>query len=201
MQAASELVQALGPVVAELNRLNVRYYVGGSVASSHHGAARSTLDVDINAELDDATAMHFIAAMQPEFYVSEVAVRDAIKRRSCFNLLHYATSYKVDIFVSKNRQFDQSVLSRAVESMLGDPVAISVRMATPEDIILLKLDWFRLGDFASERQWNDLTQVTKLHGQRLDSAYLQHWVNELGLHELWKMLMSEISVGREPNEE
>lgn len=200
MDAASELVQALGPVVAELNRLNVRYYVGGSVASSLHGAARSTLDVDLNAELDDSSAMQLVTSLQAEYYVSEVSVRDAVRNRSCFNLLHYASSYKVDIFVSKNSLFDQSVLSRAVESMLGDPVAIAVRIATPEDIILLKLDWFRLGDFASERQWNDLKLVTKLHGQRLDSRYLQHWVNELGLHELWEMLMSEISVGPFMNE-
>ena len=79
--------------------------------------------------------------------------------------------------------------------MLGDTVAIAVRVATPEDIILLKLDWFRLGDFASERQWNDLTRVAKLYGRSLDSRYLNYWVNELGLHELWEMLLSEIGVG------
>src|SRR5262245_5531084 len=46
MSEASELIQALRPVLDELNRLGVRYYIGGSVASSIHGAARSTLDVD-----------------------------------------------------------------------------------------------------------------------------------------------------------
>jgi len=93
MAETSDLIQALGPVVAELERLGVRYCVGGSVASSFHGAPRSTLDVDLSAELDEADALRLVAALGNDYYVSEVAARDAVRRRSCFNLLQHALTH------------------------------------------------------------------------------------------------------------
>ena len=53
MTSPSELVRALGPLVDELVALWRRHYVGGSVASSIHGAA-PYLDVDVAVELDEA---------------------------------------------------------------------------------------------------------------------------------------------------
>jgi len=49
--SGSELTTALMPVVEALQQLGVGYYVTGSVASSAHGVARASLDVDIVAEL------------------------------------------------------------------------------------------------------------------------------------------------------
>ena len=47
----AEWLRAAEPVVAALERLGVRYQIGGSVASSIHGVARTTLDVDLVADL------------------------------------------------------------------------------------------------------------------------------------------------------
>src|SRR2546423_1373697 len=99
MLDSSSHVQALGPVLAELNRLGVRHCVGGSVASSVHGAVRSTLDDDLAAELDEPAARRLVAALNDDYYVSETAALEAIRRRSCFNLVHLATGFKIDIFV------------------------------------------------------------------------------------------------------
>lgn len=101
MSDQDELVSALAPVARTLEQLGVRYYVGGSVASSFHGASRSTMDVDLVCELQDSDVADFIKLVGNDFYISEVAVRDAIRRQSCFNLIHYPTSFKVDVFVSK----------------------------------------------------------------------------------------------------
>jgi hypothetical protein len=192
MADPSELVQALRPVVDELSRLGVRHYIGGSVASSMHGAGRSTLDVDIVAELDEATAPSLIASLKSEFYVSDAAVLDAVRRRSCFNLIHLATSFKVDVFVSQDREFDRSVLGRAVKNTIGDSEVVSAPVATPEDIILLKLEWYRLGNETSERQWADLTTVAKLQGDQLDRNYLHHWSSDLGVSSLVERLLFEV---------
>ena len=192
MEGTSELVRALRPVVDELHRLGVRYYVGGSVASSIHGAVRSTLDVDIAAELDEESALALVAALQSEFYVSEQAVLDAVRRRACFNLIHLATSFKVDVFVSQERAFDRLVQERAVLQVLGEANNLSARVATAEDTILFKLEWYRLGHEISERQWNDLTLVAKLQGPRLDHEYLHRWASELGVADLLGRLLSHI---------
>lgn len=53
MPDADDLVLALEPVARLLQTLGVRFYIGGSVASSFHGAVRSTMDVDIVCELTE----------------------------------------------------------------------------------------------------------------------------------------------------
>jgi hypothetical protein len=44
---ASDLVAALRPVTDALDALGVAYYIAGSLASSTHGIARSSLDTDV----------------------------------------------------------------------------------------------------------------------------------------------------------
>lgn len=195
MADPSELVQALQPVIDELDRLGVRHYVGGSVASSIHGAARSTLDADVVAELDEATALSLAASLQSEFYVSKANVIDAVRRRSCFNVIHLATSFKVDVFVSQQREFDRCVQDRAVKSIISETGPLSAPVATPEDIILLKLEWYRLGNETSERQWSDLTTVAKLQADRLDRDYTRRWAVQLGVADLLERLIVEIESG------
>lgn len=190
----SDLIAALRPVIAEFQRLGVRYYLGGSVASSFHGASRSTMDVDIAAELDETNAVRFVDALKSQYYVSETAVREAVRLRTCFNLIHLATSFKVDIFVSRDREFDRQAQLRALNEKLGAAEPIEARVASPEDILLAKLEWFRLGDEASERQWSDLLRVASLQRSRLDLAYLRRWAQELGVLDLLERLLSETQI-------
>lgn len=114
MSDADDLVAALTPVVAALTRIGVRHYIGGSVASTMHGAIRSTMDVDLVCDLRADQVDTFLAAFGPEFYVSGSAVRQAVEKRSCFNLIHLPTAYKVDVFVSRGRPFDEAAMKRAV---------------------------------------------------------------------------------------
>ena len=75
-------------VVGALNELEIPYMITGSVCSSFYGNPRSTHDLAIVVELDsDAAARihhHFSAA---GFYVSEVAIREALAHQSMFNVL------------------------------------------------------------------------------------------------------------------
>ncbi len=93
---ADDLVLALRPVAQALQSLGVRFYVGGSVASSFHGAVRSTMDVDLVCELAEADVPMLLSRLGDDYYASEPAIRDAIRRKSCFNLIHLPTSFKVD---------------------------------------------------------------------------------------------------------
>lgn len=166
--------------------------MGGSIASSVHGAARSTLDVDLAAEITEADAQELVQSLSTEYYVSQTAARDAVRHKSCFNLIHLTTSFKVDIFVSRGREFDRSVLDRATIETLGTVDPLAARIVSAEDIILVKLEWYRLGNATSERQWNDVTRVAKLYGSHLDRNYIFHWAGELGLLDLVEQLFLEI---------
>ena len=185
MSDVDDLVAALEPVATALGRLGVGFYVGGSVASTYHGAIRSTMDVDLVCELRSEQ----VAAFGPEGYVSEPAVRDAVERRSCFNVIHLPTAFKVDVFVSRGRPFDVAAMSRAAPQPLGGDRPLAVPIATAEDSIIAKLEWYRLGDEASERRWDDVLRLVALLGDTLDVAHMRLMAASLGVGDLLERLL------------
>ena len=48
---ANEIISALEPIIKTFDELKILYYIGGSIASSTYGAARSTLEVDLITNL------------------------------------------------------------------------------------------------------------------------------------------------------
>ena len=179
------LFAALKPVIEAFEGLSVAYYLGGSVASSFYGVARTTLDADLVADLEAGHAPPLIARLGDEYYASQEAISDAIARKSCFNVIHLTTMFKVDVFVAKPGLYDRQALARrrSAAVFLGG-VAEDFMIASPEDVILSKLQWFRLGQQVSERQWQDVLGVLRVQGPRLDEAYLLKWARELGIGDL-----------------
>lgn len=190
LSTSDVLIDALMPVVAALRHLGVRHYVVGSIASSFHGATRSTMDVDLVAELSEEKISDFIGRVGDEFYVSETAARDAV-RRSCFNLIHLPSSFKVDVFVSLGRPFDRESMGRATLEQLGESRSIQVPVATAEDTVISKLERFRLTNETSERQWDDVSKLIRLLGEAADLAYLQRAAESVGVDDLLQRLLSQ----------
>lgn len=192
MDSADDLVLAIRPIKTVLESLNIRYFVGGSVASSYHGAMRSTMDVDLVAVVSLEQLESLLAAVTDEFYASETAIRAAIVNRTSFNLIHLPTSFKVDVFVSRGRPFDESSFARAAICYIGSPEnGVEVPIASIEDILAAKLDWYRIGDEVSERQWNDMTRLVQLHGTRIDWKYLHSVAAEIGVSDLLERLKGQ----------
>ena len=187
-----DLVAAVEPVKVAFEKLGVRFFVGGSVASSWHGATRSTMDIDLVAELSLENVAQFIGLVEQNFYASEAAIREAIERTSCFNLIHNATSFKIDIFVSRNRPFDQDSFARAEQGEIGGRFKLNVPVASAEDIIVSKLEWYRLGEETSERQWEDVSRVLRLLGDAVDGKYLSSAADQVGVLDLWEKLKREM---------
>lgn len=171
-------------VTQALERLSIPYAVGGSLASSVHGVMRSTLDVDIVADLKLEHISPLVAALAKEFYVDDEMMRGAIENYSSFNLIHYETAFKVDIFIRRPRPFDQAQLERRRTAVIVTDPEQSVYVVSPEDIILAKLEWYRLGGETSDRQWRDILGVIKTRAEDLDLAYLRHWAAELNVSDL-----------------
>lgn len=188
--AAGEMSQvplfaALKPVIEAFESLSVSYYLGGSVASSFYGVPRTTLDVDLVADLEAGHALPLIARLGDQYYASQEAIFDAIARKSCFNVIHLPSMFKVDVFVAKPGLYDRQALARRRSGAVSlGGVAEDFMIASPEDIILSKLQRFRLGRQVSERQWQDVLGVLRVQGPRLDEAYLEHWACELGIGDL-----------------
>jgi hypothetical protein len=182
---SNDIVAALEPVVDALIELGVRYRVGGSVASSAFGVPRSTLDVDVACELREEHVVRFVARLSETYYVDADMITDAIRRRSSFNVIHLATMLKIDVFVRKGRPFEQQSFERGVCRSLEDaPNARVFDLTAAEDIILYKLEWFRLGGGVSERQWKDAVGVIAVQKESLDLPHLRRWAGELGVDDL-----------------
>jgi hypothetical protein len=175
-------------------RLGVRYAVGGSLSSSLHGVMRSTLDVDIVADMRLEHIQPLVDALSPEFYADDEMMRDAIERHSSFNLIHYETSFKVDVFIPKPRPFDQMQLERrALAAITIDPER-SLYVTSPEDVILSKLEWYRMGGEVSERQWRDVLGILKIQAGNLDLSYLRQWAKELNVSDLLERALTESTI-------
>ncbi len=185
MPPPAEHVRAIKFVVSVLDDLNIRYAIGGSYASSTHGAARQTQDADIAVEPFPGKEKLFALRFPPnEYYADEYMIRDAVARRASFNILHLPTAFKIDIFVQKDRAFDREFLARRVKAPVFGDAEGEFGVVTAEDTILLKLEWFRLGGEVSDKQWGDILAVMKTQRELLDSAYLDKWAVEIGVKDL-----------------
>lgn len=189
MQGESTRITLL--VTHALEQFEIPYAVGGSLASSLHGVMRSTLDADILADMRLEHIPALVGALSKEFYADDEMMKDAINHRSSFNLIHYETAFKVDIFIRKLRSFDQIQLARRKRSVIATDPEESVYVVSPEDIVLAKLEWYRMGGEVSDRQWRDILGVLKTRAGELDLGYLREWAAELKVPDLLDRALKE----------
>lgn len=185
MERNIEGLQVTKEVARRFEELQIPYVLGGSLVSSIHGLPRSTNDADISVEPFAGKEADFVSRFGSEYYLSLPAVESAVRNRTSFNVIHTTIGFKVDVFVQKERAFDRSAMGRRRPIVLEETRADDLMILTPEDIILHKLEWYRLGNEISERQWMDILGVIQVQGDRLDRPYLKKWATELGVADLW----------------
>ena len=171
-------------VTEVLEQLDIPYILGGSFASAIHGVVRTTQHSDILAEMEEQHIEAFIQALETEFYLDDQMIYREVRQTGSFNIIHRESMFKVDVFISKRRPFDQVQLSRAQSQQLVEGTPAQAMVCTAEDIILAKLEWFRMGGEVSERQWRDVIGILKVQDDRLDLPYLHRWAIELGVSDL-----------------
>jgi hypothetical protein len=167
------------------DRLGIGYAIGGSIASSLHGIGRMTRDADVTVEPFPGREAEFVAAFDPvAFYVSEDAVRQAVRERFSFNILHPESGFKIDVYVLADEPFARSAFARRRLMTLDDDLGQPIACYAPEDVILFKLHWYRLGGETSDQQWNDVLGVFRAQAGQLDAGYLARWADTVGVGDL-----------------
>jgi hypothetical protein len=112
-------------------------------------------------------------------------IRDAIHRRTSFNVVHLATMFKADIFIPSGNAWSREELARArIEEFDTPGGKVPIRFASAEDTLLHKLVWFKLGNEVSDRQWGDVAAMLKVQRDSLDRGYLERWAEQLDVAEL-----------------
>lgn len=179
---------AFRQVLAALDRLEIPFVVGGSIASGTHGLPRQTNDVDIVADLTEDLAAELCEALRGAFYADSEAARRAVRGRAPFNVIHVQSAYKFDIFPVGDDGFARSEMARRLytSSAISGLESVEFPVASSEDTILAKLARFRKGGERSDRQWHDILGVIQVQTGRLDRGYLEIWAAELGVADLLK---------------
>ena len=178
-------------VTGFFERLDVPYLIGGSLASTLYGMVRTTQDSDIIAEMRPEHIQPFVSALEADFYVDKEMIAESIQRNSSFNIIHRDTMFKVDVFIPRPRPFLQSQLARARRQTFTLETEVSAKFASPEDTILSKLEWYRMGGEVSDRQWRDILGVLKTKAGEIDLEYLQQWAKELKVSDLLERALTQ----------
>jgi hypothetical protein len=184
-------IDVLKLVLSRLEDLNMPYMVGGSFASSFYGVDRSTRDADVVVAMSQDDVGRFVEAFQRDFYLDRGTIERALRAGASFNIIHLKSMFKVDFFVLKQDAFGQESFSRRRSEQLERGSDFHAHLQSPEDTILSKLIWYKLGGGVSENQWRDVTGILKAQGARLDLAYLRKWAPEVGVADLLERVLEE----------
>lgn len=171
--------------------LNIDYAIAGSIASSLYGKVRFTQDVDINAAVTPEKAGPLYSVLKEEFYIGRDAMYQAIANRTSFNVVHLASAFKIDVFIRKDDDFHEQLFLRRRKVKLDELTNYFFDIVSPEDVILLKLQWYESAGRTSERQWSDVLGVLAVQAESLDMAYLKSSSKKLGIDGLLEKAVKE----------
>ncbi len=170
----------------------IAYRVVGSMASMAYGEPRMTIDVDIVADLQADNLPAIIAAFPaPDYYVSESAALEAIRRTSQFNVIHIPSGLKVDVIVPPKSDFSVSEQSRV--RRLSDRSEFSAWYAAPEDVILNKLRYLKLSGGESQKHIRDIAGMLKITGDQIDREYIETWAAKLKVLDEWQLILMNMN--------
>lgn len=173
----------LSSLISSLEQARVPHMLAGSFASSMHGVPRATRDIDLIIDPTIETLNNLLALLAREGFSLDPDTARSEFRRGQFNVIDAATGWKADLIYRKRRPFDRVEFERrAPETLLG----VTVFVATPEDTVLAKLEWAKLG--GGDVQLRDVHGILQVQGDALDRTYIESWLDELGVRELWELV-------------
>jgi hypothetical protein len=159
-----------------------------------YGEPRSTLDVDIIADVQMRHVEPLVAALAGDFYVDGNTVREAIRSMGSFNAIHLDRAVKVDVFPTGDDPFEAERLAHRQRVRVSqDPPAI-LFMDTAEHAVVRKLEWYRRGGEVSERPWIDVLGMLRVQAERLDCARMESWAERLGILNLLEEALRQAPV-------
>lgn len=171
---------------ARLNSLGAEYMITGATAAIIYGQPRVTNGLDVVLALPETQIVALLAAFpESEFYVppeSVIRIEQARPLRGHFNILHHESGYKADIYLVGRDPLHAWALPQRRSIEWSQEVALPV--ATPEYVILRKLEFFREG--GSTKHPADIRAI--LATTALDHAAIADWAARLGLSELWDQI-------------
>ena len=150
---------------------------------NYYSQPRMTRDVDIVIEAQGKDVHRIVAIFEPEYYIEQNAVAQAIIHERSFNIIHNEAFVKVDCIIRKASEYRQLEFERRREVEIQGS---KVWLVSKEDLIISKLYWAR--DSHSELQLRD---VKNLLASGFDVDYLDQWTKKLDLNALLEECLND----------
>ncbi len=173
-------------IVKILESADIDYMIAGSIASSFHGRPRATQDVDIVIQASHKQLDCFLRSLGKNYYVSSQAAIQALNNHTMFNVIDTIDGHKADIIILKDRPFSVEEFRRKKKTKM---IAVPVKVASPEDVILSKLEWSK--ESGSGKQFDDALGVAIVQWNNLDLKYLHRWSAVLKVEPLLRRILVE----------
>lgn len=183
--AASDPLREL---ILALEELRIPYALGGSIAAIAYGEPRTTLDIDVVADLvaEDVERLK-TRFPEPEFFLDAKAALEAVIERAQFNIIHISSAMKIDVFVpSDDVARSQIYRSRRFSVLPG----LAAEVSPPEELIVKKMVYYREG--GSERHLRDVASMLSVSDDLIDRQRIQDLTERLGLEEVWALILHRV---------
>ena len=183
--------ELLRRVVKALESLDLEYLITGAMATILYGEPRFTNDIDIVVQLPPECIDDLVEAFPgDEFYLEPERVRQAVRSRSQFNVIHPSSGLKIDFVIPAMDEFDRSRFSRARRLRPGPDYEAS--FAAPEDVIVKKLQVS--GEGGSDKHLRDIASVLRISPSEVDREYVAAWADRLGLRDAWDLILDQLDL-------
>ncbi|MFH1423576.1 MAG: nucleotidyl transferase AbiEii/AbiGii toxin family protein [Candidatus Nealsonbacteria bacterium] len=169
-------------IVKILNKLEIPYIITGGFAVAVLAKPRFTADIDIIVKIKPKNILELtkeLLAIDKNAYISQEAMRDAIKNNGEFNFIHPGTGLKVDFWLKRYpfEEFKKSI----VKKINGQ----KINFISPEDLILSKLIWYKEGQ--GSKQLEDIRSILKI--AKPDLNYIKAWAAKTSTSEILEEIL------------
>lgn len=165
------------------NALGAPWAATGAIAAIIYGEIRTTNDIDIILLLDSAAIIALERVFpEDEFYCPPrgvVEIERARDRRGHFNIIHFESGYKADVYLGADDPLHGWALRNRRSVDIGET---QLWLAPPEYVIIHKLEFFREG--GSEKHLRDIRGM--LETTPIDRDFLETEITRRGLEEAWR---------------
>ena len=146
----------VGAVTDALDDLSIEYGIAGSFASSQYGEPRQTLDVDLTLHLQPVDVDRFAVAFgELQMAADAYAIRETYTYTTPlpFGVIDYANGWKADCYSLRNMAYDRTAFVRRLEWPFAEAKRGLVWLYAPEDVILIKLVYYRMSQGVSTKHY------------------------------------------------
>jgi hypothetical protein len=165
------LIWSILTLQRRLQEADIPSVVIGGVAVALWGEPRVTRDIDFKVHLGREEAERLLALLSPDYTPLLPDPRRALREQGML-FVQDATGARLDLLLA-DTAYDVEAIQR------GRPIEVepgaTIRVCSPEDLVIYKLVSTRLRDH------EDARSVVRRQGDKLDDGYVRHWLRQFEL--------------------